>query len=97
MRFAIVGAGSIGQRHLRNLRALGHDVLVFDADPRRAEEAAAASGADVLPASTRAARPSSTVSSSARRPSRTCRWRVSRCPGGRISSSRNRWRPTPLA
>jgi predicted dehydrogenase len=49
MRFAIVGAGSIGQRHLRNLRALGHDVLVFDADPRRAEEAAAASGADVLP------------------------------------------------
>lgn len=50
MRFAIIGTGSIGQRHLRNLRALGHETVVFDTDRRRAEEAAAASGADVLPA-----------------------------------------------
>ena len=41
MRFLVIGAGSIGQRHARNLRALGHDVLAFDADPRRAVDAAA--------------------------------------------------------
>jgi predicted dehydrogenase len=49
MRFAIIGTGSIGQRHLKNLRALGHETVVFDTDRRRAEEAAATVGADVLP------------------------------------------------
>ena len=49
MRFAIIGTGSIGQRHLKNLRALGHETVVFDTDRRRAEEAAAISGADILP------------------------------------------------
>ena len=49
MRFAVIGVGSIGQRHLRNLRALGHEVLAFDADRHRAEEVAAATGAEVLP------------------------------------------------
>lgn len=48
MRFLVVGVGSIGQRHLRNLRALGHDVLAFDEDPRRAEAIAAATGAGIL-------------------------------------------------
>jgi predicted dehydrogenase len=35
MRFLVVGVGSIGQRHLRNLRALGHEALAFDTDPAR--------------------------------------------------------------
>jgi predicted dehydrogenase len=34
MRFAVLGCGSIGRRHLRNLRALGQDDLsAFDPDP----------------------------------------------------------------
>src|SRR5262249_10420060 len=49
MRFAIIGTGSIGQRHLKNLRALGHETVVFDTDRRRAEDAAATVGADTLP------------------------------------------------
>src|SRR5439155_10776525 len=38
MRFVVIGAGSIGQRHLRNLLALGHDIVaVFDpSETRRA-------------------------------------------------------------
>ena len=40
MRFLVVGTGSIGQRHARNLRALGHDVLVFDSDAGRLRVAA---------------------------------------------------------
>ena len=40
MRFVILGAGSIGQRHLRNVVALGHDVAgVFDPSPARLQEA----------------------------------------------------------
>lgn len=30
MRFGVVGAGSIGQRHCRNLAALGHQVIAWD-------------------------------------------------------------------
>src|SRR2546428_815408 len=39
MRFVVIGAGSIGQRHLKNLLALGHDVVaVLDpSEDRRAE------------------------------------------------------------
>jgi predicted dehydrogenase len=41
MRFVVVGAGSIGQRHLRNLVALGHEVVaVLEPDGARREEAA---------------------------------------------------------
>ncbi len=39
MKFLIAGTGSIGQRHLKNLRALGHEVLVWDADPAQREVA----------------------------------------------------------
>ena len=38
MRCLVVGTGSIGQRHCRNLRALGHEVLAWDADPARLQE-----------------------------------------------------------
>jgi predicted dehydrogenase len=40
MRFVILGAGSIGQRHLRNVLALGHDVVaVHDPHPDALEQA----------------------------------------------------------
>ena len=35
MRTVLLGAGSIGQRHLRNLQALGHEVVAV-VDPDRA-------------------------------------------------------------
>src|SRR2546430_2580059 len=39
MRFVVIGAGSIGQRHLKNLVALGHEVAaVFDPSPVRLDE-----------------------------------------------------------
>jgi predicted dehydrogenase len=47
MRFLVIGAGSIGQRHCRNLVSLGQDVLAWDADPRRLGEAAALAGVTV--------------------------------------------------
>lgn len=49
-RFAVVGCGSIGSRHLRNLAALGCEHLVaVDADPAAAQRAAAPVGASVAP------------------------------------------------
>jgi len=44
MRFLVVGTGSIGQRHCRNLIALGHAVLAWDVDPGRIMEAGAVPG-----------------------------------------------------
>ena len=38
MRFLVVGTGSIGTRHARNLLALGHEVSGWDASPRRLDE-----------------------------------------------------------
>src|SRR2546427_4647031 len=38
MRFLIVGAGSIGSRHSRNLVSLGHRVLVWDTDRERSRD-----------------------------------------------------------
>lgn len=35
MNVAIIGCGSIGARHARNARALGHRVTVYDRDPAR--------------------------------------------------------------
>lgn len=32
MRVAVVGCGSIGRRHIRNILALGHDVIAHDTD-----------------------------------------------------------------
>jgi predicted dehydrogenase len=40
MRFLVVGVGSIGSRHGRNLAALGHRVLVWDVDGDRLRAAA---------------------------------------------------------
>lgn len=38
MRFSIIGAGSIGQRHLRNLLHVGHEVAaICDPDPKQLE------------------------------------------------------------
>ena len=40
MRFLVLGAGSAGQRHLRNVLALGHEVAgVFDPSPDRLRDA----------------------------------------------------------
>lgn len=44
MRFAVIGTGSIGQRHCRNLAALGQDVLAWDPMADRLREAAAIPG-----------------------------------------------------
>jgi predicted dehydrogenase len=44
MRCLVIGTGSIGQRHCRNLVALGHEVLAWDADPVRLHEASAIEG-----------------------------------------------------
>ena len=38
MLLLVVGAGSIGRRHCRNLAALGHEVLVWDVEPARLRE-----------------------------------------------------------
>lgn len=40
MRVAVVGCGSIGVRHARNVAALGHAVLCYDANLRRAHDLA---------------------------------------------------------
>lgn len=45
MRFAVIGAGSIGQRHCRNLLALGQQVVAWDPDRERRREIAAIAGA----------------------------------------------------
>lgn len=47
MRFLVVGAGSIGSRHGRNLAALGHRVLVWDIDRDRLRAAATHPGIEV--------------------------------------------------
>ncbi len=44
MRLLVVGTGSIGTRHCRNLVALGQDVTAWDADPARLAGVAALSG-----------------------------------------------------
>ena len=44
MRFVVIGTGSIGQRHCRNLAALGHEVLAWDPDADRRRQAAAIAG-----------------------------------------------------
>lgn len=44
MRFLVIGTGSIGQRHCKNLVALGHEVRAWDAEPARLREAAATAG-----------------------------------------------------
>ncbi|HEU5195172.1 MAG TPA: Gfo/Idh/MocA family oxidoreductase [Methylomirabilota bacterium] len=49
MRFIVLGAGSIGRRHLDNARALGHHVVaVFEPDPDRRTEAAAMADAGAV-------------------------------------------------
>src|SRR5262245_20646756 len=49
MRFVVLGAGSAGTRHIRNVRTLGHAVAaVFDPDPARRDGIAALAGADAL-------------------------------------------------
>ena len=49
MRFVILGAGSIGLRHLRNARALGHTIAaVFDPETERLAEAARLAGAGAV-------------------------------------------------
>jgi len=49
MRFTVLGAGSIGVRHLRNARALGHTIAaVFDPDAARRAEIAMLAGDGAL-------------------------------------------------
>jgi predicted dehydrogenase len=46
MRFFVVGCGSIGRRHVRNLKVLGFDdIFVFDEDPRAADSCIQETGA----------------------------------------------------
>ena len=47
MRFLVIGAGSIGTRHCRNLVSLGHSVLAWDADPGRRAAVAGVPGVTV--------------------------------------------------
>lgn len=44
MHVLVVGAGSIGSRHCRNLAALGHEVAVWDSAPDRLREVSALPG-----------------------------------------------------
>src|SRR5690242_13306166 len=46
MHFLILGAGSIGMRHGRNVTALGHRVVVWDDDPARRDAAVLELGAE---------------------------------------------------
>ena len=75
MRFVVLGVGSIGQRHARNLQALGHEVLTFDADPSRLVKATAALGIEALPALEAAAdrKPDGALRSEERRVGKECR------------------------
>lgn len=46
-RFLVIGCGSIGKRHIENLRRLGiRDIIAFDPRAERAEEVAAAYGVE---------------------------------------------------
>jgi predicted dehydrogenase len=47
MRWFVIGTGSIGQRHCRNLAALGQDVLAWDPHEGRRGQAAAIAGVAV--------------------------------------------------
>src|ERR1051326_8262386 len=38
MTFLVIGCGSIGQRHVRNLRSVGIDVIACDPNPARRDE-----------------------------------------------------------
>jgi predicted dehydrogenase len=49
MRVLVLGTGSIGQRHCRNLVALGQEVRAWDPDPARLREAAAIAGVSAAP------------------------------------------------
>lgn len=40
MKFLVYGCGSIGTRHAKNLRDLGHDVYIYDKDEERAQKLA---------------------------------------------------------
>ena len=44
MRFLVVGTGSVGARHCRNLGALGHAVMAWDVDPARLDEVSGVTG-----------------------------------------------------
>lgn len=43
-RFLVIGTGSVGQRHCRNLVSLGQEVLAWDVDPTRLSEATSIPG-----------------------------------------------------
>src|SRR5262245_41033713 len=47
MRCLVIGTGSIGQRHCRNLVSLGHEVLAWDSAQERRQDAAAIPGVHV--------------------------------------------------
>ena len=46
MKFLIIGTGSIGTRHLQNLKSLGHSVFVYDFNLARLEEVCSTFGAE---------------------------------------------------
>lgn len=46
MRLGVIGCGSAGSRHARNLSSMGHDLTLFDVDPSKAEALRSELGAD---------------------------------------------------
>lgn len=48
MNFLVIGCGSIGQRHIRNLKKLGHRVSGCEKDPKRARETTKSYGIKVF-------------------------------------------------
>ena len=48
MRFLVVGTGSIGLRHCRNLVTLGHEVTAWDVDPAHLDEAGGVPGIEIV-------------------------------------------------
>ena len=49
MRVLVIGTGSVGARHCRNLVSLGHAVLAWDADPGRLREVGRVAGVSAAP------------------------------------------------
>lgn len=48
MNFLVIGCGSIGQRHIRNLKNLGHQICGYERDPFRAKQVGEQYGIEIF-------------------------------------------------